>query len=251
MAEETFTLKRHDWAVNQYLQRQYAATVWMERVLEHKIPVRLSEAIKNGALLCELINKLRPNSIQTYHRSATSIPTIVFNISHFNKMCISLLEISERDIVLPITICNGSGMNQFVDSLRKIADAAFQKGLTTIEFQEPEVYPEFSEADRVEARRILSLPRDENRMSAIEDPAAAPVSPLLPERSMEVPTPLDAPVTSQLAPYPSPKVAYGAPLVAGPGEVIVMRRVMKHEEVVKMMVLCVLIFVMLMVNWIF
>jgi len=102
-------------AISQFLRRQYCIRQWIERFLEIELPPNetLANVLKNGSVLCQIVNKLRPGSIPTvcpmvrfffprsqplcqFHHTASTTASSVSNIILFNKVIGSIFNLRDQ-----------------------------------------------------------------------------------------------------------------------------------------------------------
>jgi len=93
---------------------------WIESVTGEKLSGGLGEALKNGVVLCNLINKLKPNTIKKINK-ATAAFSQMENINSFLNACKSL-GLSEGDLFMSNDLYSEKNLSQVlvtIQSLRK------------------------------------------------------------------------------------------------------------------------------------
>eukprot|EP00708_Paratrimastix_pyriformis_P004371 GAFH01003241.1.p1 GENE.GAFH01003241.1~~GAFH01003241.1.p1 ORF type:complete len:278 (-),score=48.02 GAFH01003241.1:143-895(-) len=230
-------------AVLSLLQRIYCVKAWVEKTMERIIPETLAKSCASGTLLCQLVNKVRPNSIAVFHQNSTSVTQCVHNVNAFNNIARHFFGFTDDDCLLPMAIFNGSDVQKLLASLTKFAESSKTQGLTPTGIEVPTEYPIFTEEETAEARRILCLPQDASRM--VPECPTSPMPPLPPpavnhrpvhhpvfptdmdgEHSVIAPPPAQEAVSSACAPAEK--------RVAGPDECLIplVGKIIKKADVV-------------------
>uniref|UniRef100_A0A7N4P0D9 Calponin-homology (CH) domain-containing protein n=1 Tax=Sarcophilus harrisii TaxID=9305 RepID=A0A7N4P0D9_SARHA len=105
---------------------------WIEEVTGFSIGTNFQWSLKNGIILCELINKLEPGSVKTVNVSLLHWPQLE-NISNFIK-AVQAYGVKPPDVFEENDLYDNENMTRVRSTLLALADLAKTKGFhTTIE----------------------------------------------------------------------------------------------------------------------
>ena len=85
----------------------------------------LQASLKSGEVLCNLMNKINPGSVSSYHRSSKMAFKQMENIGWFLDACL-LYGIKTSDLFVTVQLFEGTNMKQVViclSALRKLAES--------------------------------------------------------------------------------------------------------------------------------
>eukprot|EP01137_Pigoraptor_chileana_P032123 Opistho-2@21011 len=104
--------------------------------------VPLSELLRNGVVLCDLVNSLVPNSIVKVHTSSLlNVPSRKFlcvaNINKFLDVCRSEFKLGEDELFLAEDLNNGVNIDKAVQTLCVLSKKAKEKGLNVAVIEAP------------------------------------------------------------------------------------------------------------------
>ncbi|XP_078575324.1 calponin-3-like isoform X1 [Branchiostoma floridae x Branchiostoma japonicum] len=110
------------------LERQ--VRLWMGEILGEPFPdAGFQEAMKDGTLLCNLINKLEPGSVKKIKTSKVPFMQME-NISQFLQAA-ERYGLKRTDLFQTVDLYEGKGMNAVLDCLLALASQAKTKGVVT------------------------------------------------------------------------------------------------------------------------
>eukprot|EP01121_Diplochlamys_sp_Union-15-3_P006989 TRINITY_DN1757_c0_g2_i1.p1 TRINITY_DN1757_c0_g2~~TRINITY_DN1757_c0_g2_i1.p1 ORF type:complete len:230 (-),score=47.21 TRINITY_DN1757_c0_g2_i1:66-686(-) len=108
----------YDVALEGALQR------WIEAVLQTKFPSNFQASLKDGVILCQLANVLRPNSVRKFDTGSNLKPfKMMENINAFLKACVAL-GLHQNDCFVTVDLYEGKNMNTVLDTLQLLAKHA-------------------------------------------------------------------------------------------------------------------------------
>jgi len=131
------------------LQDQERAKAWIEAVLGTSMKNGFSDSICNGVVLCNLMNKVRPNSIPNIHQAKSQAFLALENINFFLSACLEM-GVSFTDIFSPTDLYEKRNIPKVVKCILSVGSIATKLG-----FQHPLQY---SPSDEVEQEFIYSPP---------------------------------------------------------------------------------------------
>ncbi|CAE1168392.1 Leucine-rich repeat and calponin homology domain-containing protein 3,Leucine-rich repeat and calponin homology domain-containing protein 2,Leucine-rich repeat and calponin homology domain-containing protein 1,Leucine-rich repeat and calponin homology domain-containing protein 4 [Acanthosepion pharaonis] len=91
-ADPNFTIRRHhDQAVSEIQQVESLRNTIQAR-LKVTLPANLPEALRDGVVLCHLVNQIRPRAVATIHVPSPAVPQLTMakcrrNVDHFIEAC--------------------------------------------------------------------------------------------------------------------------------------------------------------------
>nr|XP_057924727.1 calponin-2 [Doryrhamphus excisus] len=108
------------------LQKEEELRVWIEDVTGVCIGPDFQKGLKNGVILCELINKLQPGSVKTINHSTLNWHQLE-NLTNFNKALIGY-GLKPHDIFEANDLFENGNMTQLQTTLLALASMAKTKG---------------------------------------------------------------------------------------------------------------------------
>jgi len=98
------------------------AAAWLEALTGREIGNNLQEALKSGVILCEAINKIKPNTIPNINRMSSPFKERE-NIESYIKAC-KELGMKEVDLFVTVDLYEGQNMTQVVDQICSLGGVA-------------------------------------------------------------------------------------------------------------------------------
>lgn len=132
---------------DRFQEMESEATLWLTEVLGHDLPAstnssssnnELCDKLHDGTVLCELANKVIPNSIR-YKPRATMPFVQMENISHFLNFCSTKLAIPQHDLFQTIDLFERKNVFQVVQAIHTFSRYAVQQGGLNARFLGPKM----------------------------------------------------------------------------------------------------------------
>uniref|UniRef100_UPI00398E82A6 calponin-2-like n=1 Tax=Pristiophorus japonicus TaxID=55135 RepID=UPI00398E82A6 len=108
-------------------QKEEELRIWIEQITGQQIGDNFQKGLKNGVILCELINKIKPNSVKKINRSALNWHQLE-NVSNFIKAMQSY-GIKPHDTFEANDLFESGNLTQVQTALLALAGMAKTKGM--------------------------------------------------------------------------------------------------------------------------
>ncbi|XP_061797613.1 calponin-2 [Nerophis lumbriciformis] len=108
------------------LQKEEELKIWIEDITGASIGPDFQKGLKNGVILCQLMNTLQPGSVKNVNRSSTNWHQLE-NLTNFNKALIAY-GLKPHDIFEANDLFENGNMTQFQTTMLALASMAKTKG---------------------------------------------------------------------------------------------------------------------------
>jgi len=150
-----FSRNRKRWAAFQFLCRQEEVKNWLEKIFQFKVE-DLVPSIKDGVLLCELVNRIHPHTIKKINKKNSQPFLLMENIGFFLDACRSLGVFRHTDEpFLPIDLFEEKNIPKVINCLVLLDGAARKLGFQP-NIQRVGEHIKFSEQQLKDAEEVLS-----------------------------------------------------------------------------------------------
>ncbi|XP_050441517.1 muscle-specific protein 20-like [Adelges cooleyi] len=148
-------------------QQEQEAQEWIEAILKRKFPksVSFEEYLKDGQVLCELINAIKPGSVPKFNTSGGQFK-MMENINLFQK-AIKAYGVSDTDVFQTVDLWEGKDIAQVIAALFALGRETYRhpewKGPYLGPKPSDEAKRDFSEETLKAGQNIIGLQAGQNK----------------------------------------------------------------------------------------
>eukprot|EP01116_Phalansterium_solitarium_P017153 TRINITY_DN4152_c0_g1_i2.p1 TRINITY_DN4152_c0_g1~~TRINITY_DN4152_c0_g1_i2.p1 ORF type:complete len:446 (-),score=28.16 TRINITY_DN4152_c0_g1_i2:61-1398(-) len=129
-AQLMMTAKRNEFQDFVYLRRKEEVQLWLEDVLQLDVEGDVIEALRDGTLLCQLMNRIVLGAVPKVHKAGSQEFFRRENVTFFVDACVDKLGIPRDQLFESADLCDLDNPRRVIGALLQLEAEAARRGFT-------------------------------------------------------------------------------------------------------------------------